>query len=108
MAELEKIKSSLKNLSLSVKKIVECPVCLDTIQIPFKKCSRGHRVCNSCCEKLNDCPTCKGPFTTENPVCLKKEALPRQCKYHEDGCQDILEPGSDHEEFCGFRPAECR
>ncbi|XP_054270397.1 uncharacterized protein LOC128991475 isoform X2 [Macrosteles quadrilineatus] len=110
MAELENLKTTLKNISSSLQKIVECPVCLDTIQIPFKTCSRGHGVCNCCCEKLKNCPTCKGPFTTENPVCLKNllEALPRQCKYHGDGCLDILEPGSDHEEFCGFRPAECR
>ncbi|XP_054270365.1 uncharacterized protein LOC128991475 isoform X1 [Macrosteles quadrilineatus] len=113
MAELENFKTTLKNISSSLhtlQKIVECPVCLDTIQIPFKTCSRGHGVCNCCCEKLKNCPTCEGPFIIENPVCLKNllEALPRQCKYQEDGCLDILEPGSDHEEFCGFRPAECR
>ncbi|XP_054270347.1 uncharacterized protein LOC128991465 [Macrosteles quadrilineatus] len=108
MAELENC--TLKNITSSLQRIVECPVCLDTIQIPFKTCSRGHGVCNSCCEKLNDCPTCEAPFTTENPVCLKNilEAIPRHCKYHGDGCEDILTPGSDHEEFCGFRPAECR
>ncbi|XP_054268558.1 uncharacterized protein LOC128990267 [Macrosteles quadrilineatus] len=110
MAESENTESKLKNITSSLQKIVECPVCLDTIQIPFKTCSRGHGVCNSCCEKLNDCPTCEGPFTTENPVCLKNilEAIPRQCKYHGDGCEYIMEAGSDHEEFCGFRPAECR
>ncbi|XP_054273356.1 uncharacterized protein LOC128993471 [Macrosteles quadrilineatus] len=110
MAESKKSETRLKDITLSLNKIVECPVCLDTIQIPFKTCSRGHGVCNCCCEKLKDCPTCKGPFTTENPVCLKNllEALPRQCKYHGDGCEDVVEPGSDHEEFCGFRPAKCR
>ncbi|XP_054266792.1 uncharacterized protein LOC128988981 [Macrosteles quadrilineatus] len=110
MAESENFKTKWKNITSTLQKIVECPVCLDTIQIPFKTCSRGHGVCNCCCEKLNDCPTCEGPFTTENPVCLKNilEALPRQCKYNGDGCEDILEPGSDHEDFCGFRPVECR
>ncbi|XP_054258535.1 uncharacterized protein LOC128983314 [Macrosteles quadrilineatus] len=110
MAESENTHTNWKNITSSLHKIVECPVCLDTIQIPFKTCSRGHGVCNCCCEKLKNCPTCEGPFTTENPVCLKNllEALPRQCKYHEDGCQVILQSGSDHEEFCGFRPAECR
>ncbi|XP_054258284.1 uncharacterized protein LOC128983148 [Macrosteles quadrilineatus] len=113
MAELENLKTTLKNISSSLhrlQRIVECPVCLDTIQIPFKTCSRGHGVCNCCCEKLNDCPICEGPLTTENPVCLKNilEAIPRQCKYHGDGCLDILQPGSDHEEFCGFRPVQCR
>ncbi|XP_054258468.1 uncharacterized protein LOC128983257 [Macrosteles quadrilineatus] len=109
MAESENYEI-LKNITSYLQEIIECPVCLHTIQIPFKLCSRGHGVCNSCCEKLKDCPTCQGPFIIENPVCLKNllEALPRQCKYHGDGCEHILEPGSDHEEFCGFRPAECR
>ncbi|XP_054270280.1 uncharacterized protein LOC128991432 [Macrosteles quadrilineatus] len=110
MAESENYKTRLRNISSSLEKIVECPVCLDTIRIPFKTCSRGHGVCNSCCEKLKNCPTCQGPFIIENPVCLKNilEAIPRQCKYHGDGCEDVVEPASDHEEFCGFRPVKCR
>ncbi|XP_054270311.1 uncharacterized protein LOC128991447 [Macrosteles quadrilineatus] len=108
--KVENSKTRLKNITSYLQEIIECPVCLDTIKIPFKTCSRGHGVCNCCCEKLKNCPTCEAPFTTENPVCLKNllEAIPRQCKYHEDGCQEILEPWSDHEDFCGFRPAECR
>ena len=39
---------------------LECVVCLDVPQdAPVYQCDHGHILCNSCHEKLTECPVCK-------------------------------------------------
>ena len=40
--------------------LLECPVCIDTIQsVPVYQCTNGHVICKDCIEKLNNCPICR-------------------------------------------------
>lgn len=42
--------------------LFECPVCFDYALPPIMQCQSGHIVCQSCRQKLNLCPTCRGPL----------------------------------------------
>lgn len=37
----------------------ECPVCLENITTRGKFCINGHRYCNVCWDKLDNCPSCR-------------------------------------------------
>ena len=42
--------------------LFECPVCFDYALPPITQCQSGHIVCQACKQKLNMCPTCRGPL----------------------------------------------
>ncbi|XP_063710009.1 uncharacterized protein LOC134838413 [Culicoides brevitarsis] len=47
--------------ALKLDDILSCPVCFDTFK-PHKKilqCTQGHAICETCHEKLDNCPVCK-------------------------------------------------
>jgi len=108
--ETNNYEKRFKTLVSALHKSAECPVCLETVKPPFKSCVQGHSVCVECMKKLENCPLCQGKFFSENPVCVKNmlEALPYFCRYSDAGCEELVEPGNDHEMFCGFRPIVCR
>uniref|UniRef100_A0A1B6LRQ5 E3 ubiquitin-protein ligase Sina-like RING finger domain-containing protein n=1 Tax=Graphocephala atropunctata TaxID=36148 RepID=A0A1B6LRQ5_9HEMI len=96
---MEKIADSsekLKQIAILLHKCLECPVCVDTLQVPFMLCARGHGICNSCSQNLTDCSTCHGAFTIENPICVKNilEEMPRLCCNADYGCAEIFDPGN--------------
>ena len=45
------------------KKALECPVCLETAQIPIYMCQNSHLVCSDCLPKLKDCPECREKYS---------------------------------------------
>ena len=52
----------LKYLQESLKgkeKELECPVCLETAQVPIFMCQESHLVCHNCLPKLKTCPECR-------------------------------------------------
>lgn len=40
-----------------------CPVCLSVFEGRILQCSQGHAVCEQCRTRLNECPSCRAPFT---------------------------------------------
>ena len=41
------------------EKELECPVCLETAEVPIFMCHESHLVCNTCLPKLKTCPECR-------------------------------------------------
>ena len=43
-----------------IKDLLECPICLETIDsVPIYQCRNGHVVCKNCHPKLKTCPICR-------------------------------------------------
>jgi hypothetical protein len=48
-----------------VKNLLECPVCMETIQLaPIHQCTNGHVLCKDCIAKLESCPICRNDSNT--------------------------------------------
>lgn len=100
----------LADIIHSLQKLAECPVCLETSSSPARQCVHGHVTCASCARQLSECSLCEKPFLDESPVFVNNllEALPRFCRYAEEGCKEVHVPSAEHEEFCEFRSISCR
>lgn len=108
--DLDKSSTAMKLVS-TVRKVLECPVCLEMVTAPARTCVSGHVTCASCATKLTSCGLCRQPMLREQPTCLNSllEVLPRQCRYSDEGCKVVFAPeDSSHEQFCGFRTMQCR
>ena len=46
---------------------LECPVCLETADIPIYCCIRQHLICSSCRTDIKECPVCRVIYR-RNPV----------------------------------------
>ena len=55
------------------KKDLECPVCLETAEVPIYTCQEMHLICSHCRPKLRECPECRAPY----------QAQPRRHRYAE-------------------------
>ena len=50
----------LRDLMISLKKQIECPICMDELDakdIKFSSC--GHKYCGECLSKLDECAVCR-------------------------------------------------
>jgi len=95
----------------SILKMLECPICLETMGPPIYQCREGHLICAKCREKIVKCPTCRVPLdhirnrALENMVAKMVVPCPNQTL----GCtmkvkvEDLMK----HEENCLFRMYEC-
>lgn len=59
--------------------LFECPVCFDYALPPITQCQSGHIVCQPCKQKLNICPTCRGPLGKINPEKNKRANIFSMC-----------------------------
>ena len=41
---------------------LECPVCLETANVPIYTCSRQHLICSECRPNVESCPECRNPY----------------------------------------------
>lgn len=98
----------LKN-TLTLQELSECCVCMHALCPSHSLCETGHGVCGKCKSMLTECPMCKGKFVLDNAILLNQilELLPKPCRYYNKGCTFVGCP-RDHEEFCIFRPSQCR
>ena len=48
--------------SREVLEELKCPVCVEYMMPPIPMCQNGHNICNTCRQKVNQCPTCKEEF----------------------------------------------
>ena len=65
--------SSMKseNWEQYLKTLLECPVCLQTIEsVPIFQCCNGHIVCKDCLQRLDNCPVCRN-----EPICVRNLQL---------------------------------
>ncbi|CAG7827124.1 unnamed protein product [Allacma fusca] len=110
---LEEFISSLGDTSAGddMRKLIECPVCLEIPLPPIYLCERGHIVCTECQDRTPNCPLCRGyycktrSFVAEGIV----EKCTFKCKNAEQGCSVVLK-GSEmvrHLKVCDFRPIYC-
>ena len=73
------------------KKALECPVCLETAQIPIYTCQNFHLVCTVCLPNLHHCPECRGKYS--KPVMRHRfaEKLIEEIEKIEQKIKDVLE-----------------
>ena len=91
-----------------IKKLIECPVCLDVPRRgPVYTCSNGHLVCQKC--KRATCPTCRVPMGENKSLVAVKilEKILHDCKFV--GCEeeDTLQDIEQHEKNCEYRLVAC-
>ena len=60
---------------------LECPVCLDTAQVPIYMCEEQHVICSGCrmSERVDRCPMCR----------LEYSGKPRRHRYAEKNLEDL-------------------
>jgi len=54
------VANELRDLMISLKKQIECPICMDELHakdIKFSSC--GHKYCQECLSKLDECAVCR-------------------------------------------------
>ena len=54
------VANELRDLMISLKKQIECPICMDELDakdIKFSSC--GHKYCQTCLSKLDECAVCR-------------------------------------------------
>ncbi|KAG8258737.1 E3 ubiquitin-protein ligase Siah2-like [Homalodisca vitripennis] len=99
----------LRHSFQSLMEISRCSVCLENVRAEVVQCAKGHLFCNHCRKDLKKCPKCKKHFVKDNPSRYANKvvaALPVLCRYKK--CGKYLEPGDDHEKYCGYRPTGCK
>jgi hypothetical protein len=78
---------------------------------PIKLCENGHHMCGSCKERLKQCPTCRGKFTTVRNIALENFAAAAvyPCKNREAGCKATftVDDRGNHLAECLFQSREC-
>ncbi|XP_046674443.1 E3 ubiquitin-protein ligase Siah2-like [Homalodisca vitripennis] len=84
--------------------IARCAVCLETARPAIVQCEGEHILCGACSEHLNECPTCKRPFSRAKPARFMSQvldALPKLCKH--TNCGVYVSGDDEHEKWCGFQ-----
>ena len=54
------VADELRDLMISLKKQIECPICMDELDakdIKFSSC--GHKYCGECLSKIDECAVCR-------------------------------------------------
>lgn len=89
---------------------LECPVCFNYMLPPIRQCQKGHSICDTCRQKLVNCPQCRSNFTSNN---ITLEALAVKIEYpcpnKVRGCNLQLKYSvlSDHLKVCKFKACTC-
>ena len=55
-------------LSKSIKEKegdLECPVCMETAEVPIYTCQEMHLICSHCRPQLRECPECRAPYPVQ-------------------------------------------
>ena len=91
--------------------LFECPVCFDYVLPPIYQCESGHLICNTCKERVQCCPSCRGRLGTVRNLAMEKvaETVKFPCKYGSNGCTMRLLHTEKriHETSCERRPYAC-
>ncbi|KAK1288328.1 E3 ubiquitin-protein ligase SINAT2 [Acorus calamus] len=95
-----------------INRLLECPVCSNSMYPPIQQCPSGHTLCFDCKSKVNNkCPVCRKDIGSIRCLALEKLALSLHlpCSYHYLGCEEMFPYYSKkkHEMQCAFRPYTC-
>ena len=109
--DMKTVKEMLKNEKQKfedLKKMIECPVCLDVPRKgPIFACPNGHIICEKCKEDL--CPICRGHVGHNKSIVAAAlvEKILHDCKF--DGCEakHPLHTIEKHEKVCYNRIVIC-
>ncbi|GFG36774.1 hypothetical protein Cfor_07306, partial [Coptotermes formosanus] len=98
----------------TLRKIVaklQCRVCMQYMTPPIAMCQRGHSICNTCRQKVKQCPTCRQRFSRYRCQLLENIAqkIKYPCKYYKEGCEYVSAAKriQSHETRCRHRPVTC-
>ena len=58
---------------------LECPVCMETANVPIFMCQEMHLICSSCRPKVKECPECRMPY----------QGAPRRHRYAEKTAEEL-------------------
>jgi E3 ubiquitin-protein ligase SIAH1 len=88
-----------------------CPVCVEYMTPPIPMCQNGHNICNTCRQKVNQCPFCTEQFWQSSCWSLENiiEKIKFRCQYYTEGCAFISTAPyiKAHEDGCPDRPFKC-
>jgi len=99
---------SEKNKVNDLKKLIECPVCLDVPRKgPVFSCPNGHLVCSKC--KRESCPTCREVMGENKSLVATAviEKVLHECKFVECEAEFPLQRIEQHEKYCYHRLVPC-
>lgn len=92
-------------------KLLECPVCFETVTSPVQTCDNGHATCFKCKNSLENCPVCKGSFLKHKNVLLDQliDSVPLSCINQTNGCKEVINRSekAEHEALCDYRLVKC-
>ena len=105
------METAVSDISKSVLRELECPVCKQYMVPPITFCTDGHNICNNCRPTVSSCPTCKQWFLKIRNVSLENLSLQTKfpCRYSKYGCNDTFPYNAfrKHEAICGYSPQTC-
>lgn len=93
--------------SETVRKLIECPVCLELPLPPIYVCNKGHIVCNNCQARTYACPLCREHYSTTRGFVAEGiiEKCILRCKHADQGCPLSMRGSAmvEHIEYCDYR-----
>lgn len=100
-----------EDLSNSVLKELECPVCMEYMVSPITMCESGHNICNRCGPKVKKCATCRQPLLSTRNFTLENLAktIKYPCRNRKTGCEEAfpLDQITHHQTVCLHRFYDC-
>lgn len=97
--------------------MVECPVCMHSMDSPIYQCHNGHTICRVCHQKVEQCPTCRADLDKKRPSralaleqIIDSHGLKVPCLNHSRGCTELLKWGNEqarHAAVCQHRLVPC-
>ena len=96
----------------NIKNDLNCVICFDVPkQDPVYQCDNGHILCDTCHEKVTECPVCR--IKLEGPKKLVVETVFAKCHgqpyLKKDGCSVTLTKTElqKHQNICKYIPVPC-
>lgn len=88
---------------------LECVVCQELMLPPIRMCLSGHIYCNTCAEKLKECPLCKNDLSTGRCYALEKltNYVYYACKNKDCTAKFLPKDLNEHMKNCSLRLFKC-
>lgn len=105
-----------KKAKEELMEMLECPVCHElprTGNGPIFGCRNGHTMCQSCVDKVEECPVCREKdvrcrsILTERIIEKQLQDVEFKCKHVECLVKRPLKDLAVHEKFCPHREVAC-